>query len=205
MKNRRYRPLIFLGIALLVIWAVALTVFHLAAQTKMTAEKLDRYTASLDFATLSAAERDKAISAFASKVNALTYEERLKWRLGETWKKWFASLTEAERLKFIEATLPTGVKQMLDAFSALPDDQRKRIIDNSIKRLQQEGANGVNNTGGDYGKNGPPPLSPELEQKARELGLQTFYSESSAETKAELAPLLEQMQQVMRNGRVNRQ
>jgi hypothetical protein len=205
MKNRRFRPLIFAGIALVLVWAVALTVYHFASRTKMTAEKLDQYAASLDFARLSAAERDKAISNFASKVNALTYEERLKWRLGEDWKKWFNSLTEAERLKFIEATLPTGIKQMLDAFSALPDDRRKKIIDDSIKRLQQEGANGGNNAGGDYGRNGPPPLSPELEQKARELGLQTFYSQSSAETKAELAPLLEQMQQSMHNGRGNRE
>jgi hypothetical protein len=205
MKNRRFRPLIYAGIALVVVWITALAVYHFAARTKMTAERLNQYAASMNLDQLSAAEREKALAGFAAKINSLTYEERLKWRRGEAWKKWFASLTEAERLKFIEATLPTGIKQMLDAFSALPDDQREKIIDNSLKRLKEQGANGGNNNGGDYGKNGSPPLSPELEQKARELGLQTFYSQSSAETKAELAPLLEQMQQSMRNGRVNRQ
>ena len=44
-------------------------------------------------------------------------------------------MTEAERLKFIEATLPTGMKQTLDAFSKLPDDQRKRIADNTPSRV----------------------------------------------------------------------
>ena len=112
-------------------------------------------------------------------------------------------MTEAERLKFIEATLPTGFKQMMDAFSQLPDDRRKKFIDDAMKRLRDEGANGINKTAGDYGKNGPPPLSPELENKVRELGLKELYTDSSAETKAELAPLVEQMQQLVRSGRMH--
>jgi hypothetical protein len=47
-------------------------------------------------------------------------------------------------------------------------------------------------------------LSPELQDKVTKIGLQTFYSQSSAETKAELAPLLEQMQQTMQSGRMMR-
>ena len=33
------------------------------------------------------------------------------------------------------------------------------------------------------------------------IGLNTFYSQSSPETKAELAPLVEQMQQQLQSGR----
>jgi hypothetical protein len=50
-----------------------------------------------------------------------------------------------------------------------------------------------------------PPISPELQEKVMKLGMQSFYSQSSAQTKAELAPLLEQMQQVMQNGRLMRE
>ncbi|HEV2694539.1 MAG TPA: hypothetical protein VG347_16720 [Verrucomicrobiae bacterium] len=203
MNNRRYRPLIFAALTLAAVWVVALTIFHFAANSKMTAAKLEQYSAATDLNKLSGSDRDKAISDFSSKINGLTYEERLKWRRDEDWKRWFAAMTEAERLKFIEATLPTGFKQMMDAFSQLSDDRRKKVIDDAMKRLRDEGANGVNKTGGDYGKNGPPPLSPELEDKVRELGLKEFYSDSSAETKAELAPLVEQMQQQVRSGRMH--
>ena len=203
MKNRRFRPLILAAVALVVVWGVAWAVFHFAANSRMTAEKLNQYTLSVDLSKLSGAEREKAISDFEKMINALTYDERAKWRLTDDWKKWFAAMTEEERLKFIEATLPTGFKQTMDAFSKLPPEKRKKMIDDSVKRLKDEGAAGVNKSGGDYGKNGPPPLSPELEQKVREMGLKEIYSDSSAETKAELAPLLEQMQQAIRNGRMH--
>jgi len=61
----------------------------------------------------------------------------------------------------------------------------------------------VDRSVGDYGRNGPPPLSPELEKDVREIGLTEVYADSSAETKAELAPLLEQIQAQIQRGRAH--
>ena len=48
-------------------------------------------------------------------------------------------------------------------------------------------------------------LSPELQDEVTKIGLQTFYSQSSAQTKAELGPFLEEMQRTMEMGRMLRQ
>ena len=102
-------------------------------------------------------------------------------------------MTDGEKEWFLEATMPTQIKQSLAAYEAMPPDQRQKVIDGALKNLREQPAG-----------NGPNPsttLSPELEAKVRTEGLKTFYSESSAQTKAELAPLLNELQLQMENGR----
>ncbi len=202
-KDRRVRLLVQTAVALAAVWAVALAIFHFSARAKMTADRVEQFVAGTDLSGMSADEREKAIEELAREVNALSPEERMKWRLDNGWKKWFAEMSEGEKAKFINATLPSGVKQMMDTFSQLPAGQRKKMIDDALKKLQAQGAAGADGSMGNYGPNGPPPLSPELEQQVRQIGLNQFYANSSAETKAELAPLLEQMQTEIRQGRIH--
>src|SRR5204863_6179703 len=109
---------------------------------------------------------------------------------------------------FIEATMPTGFKQMLTAFEQMPQDKRKRAIDDACKRLQQTRETTANEEPGQGGQtastNAPPEMSKELQERIVRIGLGSFYSQSSAQTKAELAPLLEEMQRVMESGRMFR-
>ena len=203
MKNRRIHLLIRAAVALAAIWTLALVIFHFSARAKITADKVRQFVEATDLGQLPAAQRAQAIIDLENKVNSLSLEERMKWRRQDSWKKWFAGMTEAERKQFIESTLPSGFKQMMDAFSQLPSDQRKKLIDDAVKNLQLAGAGGVDRSVGDYGRNGPPPLSPELEKDVREIGLTEVYADSSAETKAELAPLLEQIQAQIQRGRAH--
>jgi hypothetical protein len=201
MRNRRHRPLLLAALGLVAIWAGTWAAFHFAGKSRMTAEKVRQFTLTIDLAKLSPEARDQAVGGFADRVNALAFDERLKWRRSDEWKKLFATMTEAERRKFIAATLPTGFQQTLEAFGQLPADQRQQFIDDSIQRLKEDGAAGINGSVADYGPNGPPPLSPELEDQVRALGMQQLYTESSAETRAELGPLLAEMQRQMSGGR----
>lgn len=183
------------------IWLVAMGGHWYLETREMTAEKVRAYVESVDFSKLTGAARAKALKELEDKLNALSYEERQRLRSEHLINDWFAQMTEQEKAEFIDATMPTGFKQMIGAFEQLPEEKRRKVIDDSMRNLRAE------NSGGRLqgGTNSPPPISPELEAKIRTIGLNTFYSQSSAETKAELAPLLEEMQRQMESRRMLRQ
>ncbi len=203
MVSQRWRPVILSVLALLAIWLVALAGYRIAKNTKMTAEKVQAYAASVDLSKLSGDARAEALQRLADKINALSMEERRKARVDRAAWGWFNAMTEEEKTAFIEATMPTGFKQMLTSFEQLPEEKRKQTIDDALRRLRRgPGRPGFGpRTSSRTDTNGPPPLSDELQAKIRTIGLKTFYSQSSAQTKAELAPVLEELQRVMESGR----
>jgi len=190
-------------LAVVAIWLIALAGYTIAKNRKMTADKVRAYAASVDLSKLSGDARADALKRLADMLNALSLEERRKARIERLTWIWFNQMTEAEKAAFIEATMPTGFKQMITAFEQLPDDKRKQTIDDAVRRLR-EGRSQTGFGGGrssPQGTNAPPPVSDELQAKIRTIGLKTFYSQSSAQSKAELAPLMEELQHVMESGR----
>jgi len=185
--------------AVAIIWAVTWSGVIVARNARVTPDKVRDYIAAVDLSKLSAADRAEALRKLAGMLNRLSLEERQELRLGRTVTGWFSEMTESEKAGFIEATLPTGFKQMITAFEEMPEEKRRRAVDQAMRRLREQQQRGP--LGGMEGSNAPPPLSPELEAKVRTLGLKSFYGESSAQTKAELAPLLEELQRNMESGR----
>jgi hypothetical protein len=175
--------------------------YFLAKNSKVTAEKVNAYVQSVDLSKLPASDRAKAIKELADRINAMSFEERRKARLEQAAAKWFDQMTEAEKGAFIEATMPTGFTQMLNAFEQMPEDQRRKTINDALKGLREAEAK-IQAAGGEINQGGPnaPMVSPELQEKIRTVGLATFYAQSSAQTKAELAPVLEELQRVMESG-----
>jgi len=202
MIGRRWRPAIVAVIAVGVIWAVALTAYIASKNARPTAAKLAQYIESVDLSKLSAEERAKALRKLADKINALSAEERRKARFEQAGMTWFKQMTESEKAEFIDRTMPTGFKQMLAAFEDLPEEKRRKSIDDAMRRLKEAQAKLA--AGEQFtapGGTNAPVLSEELEARIRTIGLKSFYSQSSAQTKAELAPVLEELQRVMESGR----
>ena len=207
MVSQRWRPVWLCGITIFVIWLVALGAYRIARNAKMTAEKVKAYADAVDISKLSGEARAKAIQELADRLNRLPLEERRRARLDRSAWMWFDRMTEEEKGTFIEATMPTGFKQMLTSFEQLPEEKRKFAINDALRRLK-EGRDRAGLGGGGRrgnGTNGAPVLSEELQGKIRTIGLKTFYSQSSAQTKAELAPVLEELQRIMESGRPFRQ
>jgi hypothetical protein len=207
--NARYRPVAFAVAALMAVWLAAWGGYVLSQHFKMTAEKLRAYLQETDLAKLSGAARAKALRELADDVNALSPEERRRARLDKLWNQWFREMTEAEKGEFLDATLPSGFHQMLASFEEQPAEKRHRAIDDAIKRMREERDSSPDKPASadpsdPDNTNGPPVLSEDLQKKVTAIGLNSVYSGSSAETKAELAPLLEEIQKSMESGRMFR-
>ena len=200
--SQRWRPVVVTVGVVLAIWVAALAAYWTAKNATVTAEKVRSYVASVDLNRLSPAERAKALRRLEEMLNKLSLEERQRMRLERLPEGWFLEMTDEEKAQFLEATMPTGFKQMLAAFEQLPEEKRRKTVDDAIRRLKRAQSKLEAEGGPDApGTNAAPALSPELEAKVRTIGLQTFYSQSSAQTKAELAPVLEELQRVMESGR----
>jgi hypothetical protein len=190
-------------LAVIVAWSLALTAYRGVQNSRMTGEKVLAYLGSTDLGRLSSAEREGALRALADRLNALTLEERRRVREDHRWKEWLAGMTDAEKETLVTATFPTGIKQMMTAFEQLSPSQRQRMVDDAIKRLRSSGELTV---GADTFKRAPgqepagSEVSPKLAERIREIGLQAFFAESSAEMKVEAAPLLEEIQRQMQSG-----
>ena len=200
---QRQKAVLYAAGVVAAVWLAACAGYLAAKSRKVTAEKVRHYLRAVDLAKLSGDARAKALRELANKLNALPYEERRAARLDREWSRWFAAMTEPEKGEFIEATLPTGLKQALAAFEELPEARRKRAIDDAFKRLREAREQLASQDGQlppEWQTNPPPVISNELRQKLTTVGLKAFYSESSAQTKAEVAPLLEELQRIMESG-----
>ena len=199
----RHKPLAIAAGVLLTVWALAMTGYILAKNAKVTGEKVRAYLANTDLSKLKDKDRAKALKQLADYMNQLPADERRSTRMDREWGRWFKDMNDQEKGELIEATMPTGVTQMLTAFEQLPPEKRQKAIQDSLKRMR-EARNDPRNASQWQGKDAPPPLNPELEKRAATVGLGAFYSQSSAQTKAELAPLLEEIQRSMESGRLMR-
>jgi hypothetical protein len=199
MLNQRWRFLVWAAVAVAGIWLAAWAGHCLLESRRMTADKVRAYVEKVNFGALKDAPRAEALKNLEGKLNALSYEERQRLRAERLMNGWLAQMTDAEKEQFIEATMPTGFRQMISAFEQLPEDKRRMVINDALKNLRNPN---FRPTGGD--PNGPPLISPELEARIRTIGLSELLSKSSAQTKAEVAPFLEELQRWMESGKLLR-
>jgi|SRR5665213_4490634 len=203
----RQRPSFIALIALLAVWMVAYGGYALSQHFKVTADKIRAYLQHNDLQKLSGAARAKALHDLADWINSLSPEERRNARMSGLWAQWFDEMTEDEKSAFLDATLPSGFHQMLDSFEKQPPEKRQKALDFAIKQLRQAreaSPEQFDKMSQPRGTNKPPVMSEDLQKKMVVIGLKSVYSDSSAQTKAELAPFLDEIQKNMESGRLFR-
>lgn len=204
--NPRMRSALFAAIVLALV-LLGWVAIQVARNSSATAGRIEEFVKARDLKGRPGSERADLLRRLEGMVNGLSMDERRKWWEGGAWRKWFEEMTDIEKGQYIDATMPTGFKHMLTDFEDLPDSRRKVFIDETMKKLRDEHRVVTDREPGRdtsmYGTNDPPVLSPELERRARTIGLKTLYTQSSAETKAELAPFLEELQHQMERGKIS--
>lgn len=178
-------PWIKIVAALLVIWALAGGVIYWARSVKPTPESVMHYLDAHPVADASAQEREATINKVAKQLNQLTYEQRREVRMSKKLDAFFRTLPADDQTRFLDLTLPTGFKQMMDSLNKMTREKRKQFVDKALADMKKH--EGEDNPDGqrDLDANG---------QKIIDQGFKSFYSDASVETKMDVAPLIEQLQ-----------
>ncbi|MEP6671151.1 MAG: hypothetical protein ABJF10_18465 [Chthoniobacter sp.] len=170
---------------LLIIWAVVGGVIYWAHSVKPTPESVMRYLEEHPVANASPEDRSKTVEKIAKDLNQLPYEERREVRMSRKLNKFFRGLPADEQTRFLDLTLPTGFKQMMDALNKMTPEKRKEFVNKALADVKKHEGDDVPEDKRNLDANG---------QKMIDQGFRSFYSDASAETKMDVAPLIEQLQ-----------
>jgi len=178
-------PWIKLVAILLIIWAVVGGVIYWAHSVKPTPESVMRYLNEHPVASASPADRGKMVEKIAKDLNQLPYEQRREVRMSRKLDGFFRALPSDEQTHFLDLTLPTGFKQMMDSLNKMTPEKRKEFVDKALADMKKHEGDDVPEDRRNLDANG---------QKIIDQGFRSFYSDASAETKMDVAPLIEQLQ-----------
>jgi hypothetical protein len=176
-------PWLKLSGVLVAIWLVAGGVIFFARSAKVTPESVRAYVSAHPIEGKSAPERSKVIEKLAKQMNQLAYEDRRGVRMGKGLDGFFRALTPAEQARFLDLTLPTGFKQMMEALNKMTPEKRQKFVSKALDDMKK--------------REGDRPPDEQLDTNAKKIidqGFKSFYSEASADVKMDVAPLIEQLQ-----------
>lgn len=178
-------------VALVFLWGIAYAIVSWAGSIRPTPEKVVAYIDANPLEGIDDPEaRKEVIGTLATMLNELEPSEvRLleENRENDPRRDFFQQLNPEEQFYFLEKRVGRAFQQMMLSFNEMDREERKKIVERSLKRMQEQ--NG-----------GPGRLEeadPEVAEKITGAGLKAYYEDASAETKIDLAPLLEEMQRSM--------
>ncbi len=168
------------------VWIGVAGVTRVARKAVPTPESVGTYLEANPLGERSAAERGRVLEKVAGDLNRMGWEQRREVRMERGLAGFFKELTAEEQARFLDLTLPSGFKQLMEALNRMEPEKRRRFVDKALedmrRRGREEGAGG----------NGP-----ELDDNARKIveqGFKAFYADASVEVKMDVAPLIEALQ-----------
>jgi hypothetical protein len=171
------------GALIAAVWIIAALVIHFAGAARPTAASVSAYAHSIDLDTLQGDARARAIARMEKMVNRLSFDERQQLDRDRIGRDYLHKLTPGEQDAYLDATLPTGFQQLMDAFNKMDPLKRKQFVDTALARMKEH-----------QGQGPPPGADSNIARHVVDQGLKSFYRDADADVKLDLSPLIEQMQ-----------
>jgi len=179
------------------IWGAVAGIMSLTEKHTTTPEKVLSAIGKVPWmldenAELSDAQRKEQLDKIIVEVNLLDFDQRRRMREEdrdqEQWRAFMESLSEEERGYFMKETVEQHFKSVMKAFNQMSREERQRVVDQARKDMQRNQVDGQN-------MERLQERDEKVFQQMVDKGLSAYYEEASAETKMDLAPLMEEMQQ----------
>ncbi len=186
-----------------VVWAVVFAIRSFAADKRITAESMGREVREAGFEDWSenpgspamAERRERKLRELAGMYNRLDFTERQKDRDSRSGEVFFKKLSRNEKELFIELTVVESMSRFMEALDQMPPDDRKRFVEKGLKEIREGRTEEEIRRAEDMDGN--------LLAKISEEGMRAYFDKASADTKMDLAPLMEAINEVMQGLRGN--
>jgi hypothetical protein len=192
-------------IALALVWVLVWAVRSAASSQRITADKVNREMIAAKFADWSeheavpdaaeAKHRENELRRIADLFNRLDFEERERNRENRAAESFFRKLSNQEKSLFVELTVVESMNRFMAALDAMDPEQRRKFVEQGLREVR-EGRTAEEMARADA-------LGEDLLDRITEEGMRAYFEKSSADTKLDLAPLMEAMNETMQGLRNN--
>ena len=197
------RILIQALLVLVVGWGLVIGVRAVAGSKRITADKITQTIEAANFddwsdgvpAGASTTDREDQLLEVVDMINRLDFAERERTRDERTGEEFFRKLAPEEKDRFVKLTVAKTMETMLRALDGMPPDERRKMVENGLRDIE------TGRTAEEMSRTRE--LSEDLLNQITSEGMKAYFEETSAETKLDLAPLMEAMDGVVKGLRAH--
>lgn len=139
--------------------------------------------------------REQELRGIADMVNRLDFQEREKNRRNRSGEEFFRKLNAEEKALFIDITIMESMNRFMESLDAMPPEQRRSFVEKGLKEIKD------GRTEADMAR--AEELGADVLEKISQEGMRAYFEKSSTETKLDLAPLMEAINETMQGLRGN--
>lgn len=192
-------------VVLALVWTAVWGVRAVAGSRRITAERVRQEIAQANFRDWSdrvatpdnaeAKRRAKEIERIADMINRLDFQERERNHRNRNGEEFFRKLSTQEKTRFIDLTVMESMTRFMEALDAMPPEQRRKFVEQGLREVEEGRTEAEMARAEELGAN--------LLERISQEGMRAYFQKSSAETKLDLAPLMEAVNETMQGLRGN--